>query len=841
MYLQRSTRTVDVLEGGEPEAALRRRVVGFRPDRTNLIQGSGPRLLKDTDLVEDSATPRWPSKAPRLGRLVKKINLFQTIAFIVCVLFGLGLIANTEASNDGSWFWYSVFFNSGKRLYADMHLALQPLYVLETSAFMAVLGKGWLVSRIPAVLHLFAYCLALLLLVRKSSLSDAGKAVLLAFSFFVSITFGAYVFGDYHVLTDCFVLYSLVTLLSLRTSSSVGRTLGLAAILGALSGLALTTRVNDGAALFAGVVLAIVCLAPSKKLLSLLVFGLATGFTVVLVVHLTGDSLRDYAMYTVIKAAGIKGDAGGSILLQPLRLPLNTAGWLNYSWYGLRDRYLTAAVTGALILALVFLPLRRKIGWWQLGLAVLGTALVAALANRAGLFKDNGLNLCLVSFVVLLAYGLGIVVAARLISSIIHPTRANTWDRRQILLLIPLGQMASGSMSAGGMHFCLYGPVCFFIVVLAICFPRNLNPEWQQLRLPWNTLERLVHSWFLRVRSHLLAFVQALNSVSALPAITRRHKWWEPGLAVFGAVLIGLIGPPFHIPQAGLFVDDALLPLAGFLIILACALGIWAVARFIFWLVDGNPSTGWERREFLLLIPLGQMVVGSLFCGIYGSEAFFVAVDVFVVVLGFFSAIKMKASLPRDSLFALAIVLIMCAVAFRFNSPYSWYTYREKPMFADRVWYRSPDHGPMIIERGLLRMILPVCEKTRGSGGDSELLSVPFPTANYFCAIPPWHGYVQTFFDTASPQTIQNLMDELQHSPPKWIFYQRQLRTLRFHEVVFNQGNPLAQRYLGQFIERRVGEGTWRIVYNSDFGESTLGSANFVPQWDNQWVLIQTR
>ena len=294
--------------------------------------------------------------------------------------------------------------------------------------------------------------------------------------------------------------------------------------------------------------------------------------------------------------------------------------------------YLTAAVIGALILALVFMPLRRKIGWWQSGLAVIGTALVAALANRTNLFKDNGLTLCLVGFVVLVAYGLGIVLVARLIFSIIHPTRANTWDRRQILLLIPLGQMASGSMSAGGMHFCLYGPACFFIVVLVICFPRNLKAEWQQLRLPWNTLERLVHSWFLRARSRFLTFARALNSTAALGAITRRRKWGEPGLAVFGAVLIGLIGPPFQIPQAGLFMDDALLPLAGFLIILACALGIWVVAKFGFWLADPNPSTVWKRREFLLLIPLGQMVLGSLFSGKYGPEALFVTLDVFFVV-----------------------------------------------------------------------------------------------------------------------------------------------------------------------------------------------------------------
>ena len=133
------------------------------------------------------------------------------------------------------------------------------------------------------------------------------------------------------MLADCFVLYSLIALLSLRTSSSVRRTLGLAAILGALSGLTLTTRLNDGAALLAGVFLAIVCLAPSKKLLSLLLFCLAAGLTIVLIVSLTGDSLHDYAMYSIFKAAGSKsGD--GSVLAQPLRLPWNTVEWLIHSW-----------------------------------------------------------------------------------------------------------------------------------------------------------------------------------------------------------------------------------------------------------------------------------------------------------------------------------------------------------------------------------------------------------------------------------------------------------------------------------------------------------------------------
>ena len=76
-------------------------------------------------------------------------------------------------------------------------------------------------------------------------------------------------------------------------------------------------------------------------------------------------------------------------------------------------------------------------------------------------------------------------------------------------------------------------------------------------------------------------------------------------------------------------------------------------------------------------------------------------------------------------------------------------------------------------------------------------------------------------------------MDELRHSPPRWIFYQRQLRSLRAEEIVYNHGNPLQQRYLDQLIAQKIGEGKWRVVYTSDFGEDQ--------QFDNEWRLIQTR
>ncbi len=254
-------------------------------------------------------------------------TLAQGLMFVFCLLFGLAMIADTQAAGDGVWYWYATFLHSGKHLYRDMHLALQPLYVLETAWVLALLGKGWVVSKAPAILHLVAYCVGLLLLVRRSELSDGEKAVVLGCGFFVSISFEAYRFDDYHVLADCFQLYCLVALLRLQKASSTRGVLFLCAALGVLCGLTLTTRVNDGAALLVAVAIAIACLAPSQRLLAMVLFFLASGATVALIVSLTGDSLRDYAMYSIFHAAGSKGGTG-SVLTYPLRLPIHTLRWL---------------------------------------------------------------------------------------------------------------------------------------------------------------------------------------------------------------------------------------------------------------------------------------------------------------------------------------------------------------------------------------------------------------------------------------------------------------------------------------------------------------------------------
>jgi len=354
----------------------------------------------------------------------------------------------------------------------------------------------------------------------------------------------------------------------------------------------------------------------------------------------------------------------------------------------------------------------------------------------------------------------------------------------------------------------------------------------QPFRVPWNTVEWLMHSWPIQILR--CAFSLALIWVFLLRPLSRRRGWGQLGSAVLAVVAIVI---PMYVLIRDIQNNGLLASVAGLLVLVAYGLGVWVAVRFLLWLFDPKRANGWDRREILFLIPLGQMASGSMSSGGTHYSTLYEPVGVFIVLLAIYSPIRLKAQWLRDILVALGVLLVFSTVANKFIEPYHWHTYKEKPLFAGRTWYRHPDYGPMIIDRDLLQMIQPVCQKIRDGGSDNELLSLPFPGGNYFCSIPPWHGYVQTFFDTTSKQTIQNLMDELQSSPPKWIFYQRQLRTLRLHEDVYNQGKPLQQRFLDQLIEQRIHDETWRVVYTSDYGTRQ----QWGELWDNEWILIQTR
>jgi hypothetical protein len=591
--------------------------------------------------------------------------MYQNLAILFCVFFGLAIIVNVELAGNPMWFWYATLFHGGAKLYADLHLALQPLFVLETDAWMQLTGHKVFEMEILSVIHLVALCLGMQLLVRESTFPDWQKGILLAGTFLVFTNFTAYLYDDYHVVMDIFWIYSYVLLLTLAKIDDRRRQLGLAAALGGLSGLAVTLRINDGAALLAGTGVCLLVLARKNKLIVAGLFTIVAALTGVLIVKLTGDSFSDYVSNTIIKAAGSKGGAH-KFLSDPIHLFLNAfevrhgRKWI-FLWF------FVIAAAGALVQRFWKTGIKYTVVM-QLGMAG------AAFAFSSRQHRMQLLSGELISFLSLIAivlvYSLVPVVAARYL---IWKTGAGRreWDAREVLVLPLFLWFASASTSSGGEPWGLFVIMALFLLTLQVIWPFPRQANWANL---------------------------------------------------------------------------------------------------------------------------------------------------FIVTI--------------------LVLMALSAVQTKLKAPYSWQTYVYSPMFENRQWYRHPVYGPMYIQRDQLRLNESICEEIeQGGSSGRELLSVPLPYPNYFCDAPPWHGYVQTFFDTSTRSTIVALIQELQTAPPQWIVYQRQLKILARHERIYNHGQRLAQRDLDDLIMDKIATGQWQLISNNS---SLLVDKEDYVEGDG-WLVIRTR
>ena len=588
----------------------------------------------------------------------------QSLAILFCVLFGIAMIVNTQMSGEAEWFWYGSLLHSGAKLYADLHLALQPLFVLETDAWMQLFGTKCIVTEFPSVIHVLVFCVGIFLILRESDWPDWQKAIVLASAFFISLECTAYRFDDYHITADTFVFYSLVLLLMLAKADASRRQFGLASGLGILSGLTITTRLNDGAALLVATGVCLLFLVRKRKFLVVSLFVLVAAFTVILVVKLTGDSLSDYASNSIIRAAGAKGGTH-NLLAAPFLLFRNALE----KFHG-----------------------RRWIFLW-----VIAMVAVAALVQR---YWKNG-----VRYIVLVQ--LGIAGVAFAFSS--HQHRE---------------ELVSGA----------------FISFLSV---------------------------FLIVVLYLL-----------LPVVAARY-------------VISKIGR----------------------------------------------KREWDPREIVVLLPLAELASLSASAAATTLNLFLSSIAMLLLLIPVIQPFRRQASWANASLVTIMALMGLSAMTSKIHNPYSWNSFSSSPMFVNRQWYQHPVYGPMYIDRDLLRFIEPICQQIERENSRQELLSIPFSYPNYFCNTPPWHGYVQTFFDTTTRPTINHLMYEIDTAPPQWIVYQRQMKILSGAELSYNHGQPLAHRDLDEMIMRKIATGQWQVVEKSNY--LLVDRRNY--QDGDGWLIIRTR
>jgi hypothetical protein len=257
---------------------------------------------------------------------------------------------------------------------------------------------------------------------------------------------------------------------------------------------------------------------------------------------------------------------------------------------------------------------------------------------------------------------------------------------------------------------------------------------------------------------------------------------------------------------------------------------VWVMVRALRSRFKAGASR-WDAREAILLVPVATLLSAALSQATGTSNStntmafLFILVPVLMPVPG-------KGNWISASFVAIVTLVGLAGVGLKYREPYTWGGMDNAPMFQNRTWYRHPLYGPMYIDRDLLGFTESICHELgpvqESVGRPAELLSVPFPYSNYFCGIPPWSDYVQTWYDTVTPTTVEALISQLEAAPPKWILYQRQPAAMGANEREYNHGQPIAHRYLDTLLMQKIADGQWKLVEKKHYlaGDS--------------WYLIQT-
>lgn len=301
----------------------------------------------------------------------------------------------------------------------------------------------------------------------------------------------------------------------------------------------------------------------------------------------------------------------------------------------------------------------------------------------------------------------------------------------------------------------------------------------------------------------------------------KREGTWRTRSAVSSFILFALL---LSAASPWLRFNGLSINMGGMCMLASFVLIAWLMYRALKQFARGGLNSV-SPLPLLLLLPFLQ-AVGAAMTSAKSPPDLTPAIGMMMIMLPVSLAIA--PGLPESVLSAAAFLLTIYGLPMKIANPYQWHHYYSEPMFTDREWYKHPLYGPMYLETEQLRLMMDLCSRVNASGAATQLLSLPFPYPNYFCGVTPWQGHVQTWYDTASAVTVQNLTSDLRQHPPEWIAYERGLDTMRIHEYAFLGKGRLPHRDLDDLIANQVRSGAWSIALQRCYGGA-------------DWLLIHTR
>ena len=400
-----------------------------------------------------------------LKTLGPRFGISWPLGIVAATCFALGVwsLAYIQSAGDGMWYFYAKALLRGDRLYSDLHVVLQPAFVMLNALGIVLFGDTFLGQKAIFVVVLAAYIILSVALITRIRASGSVHAFVFAAFFFASTHFCAYRFDDYRALED--VLTLAVVIFALRYMDGEGRQPWTNSVLiGSCLGFALLTRINDGVFLFAAVSVAYFFrrhpggIGHYCALVGSIVITAASVFVAI------GDSIGAWAEATIFSAAAVKG-GGAGLLTYPSSLIKHSITWVlanQMALVPLLIQWLTAAILTCFIAnrgSSRILVLSGVMG-------VAGYALIVSIFHHF----DTIYSYAVVAFLATLLYCVA---------------RFSWWfgewrnggvtlsgSGRQVLFLIPIGLYFSGSMSTGGYMGGVFFPLALVLAIWCLTFDK---------------------------------------------------------------------------------------------------------------------------------------------------------------------------------------------------------------------------------------------------------------------------------------------------------------------------------------------------------------------------------